>query len=88
MSSEFLSQIRKIDIVKQAAGYDKEVLLIHGERDEKVPVYAIGPYLDLYGSNAKLEIIPDSNHQFSLVPWKNQVYDSSIAYLKRKIAEA
>lgn len=64
-SSEFLSQIRKVDIVKQAAGYEKEVLLIHGERDEKVPVYAIGPYLDLYGSHATLEIIPGSNHQFS-----------------------
>ena len=49
MSSEFLSQVRKTDIVRQAEGYGKEVLLIHGELDEKVPVYAVGPYLDLYG---------------------------------------
>ena len=87
MSSEFLSQMRKLDIVKQAAGYEKEVLLIHGELDEKVPVYAIGPYLDLYGDYATLQIIPGSNHQFSSVAWKNQVYDCSIEYLKRKIAE-
>ena len=83
MSSEFLSQMRKLDIVKQAAGYEKEVLLVHGELDEKVPVYAIGPYLDLYGDYATLQI----NHQFSSVAWKNQVYDCSIEYLKRKIAE-
>ena len=87
MSSEFLSQMRKLDIVKRAAGYEKEVLLVHGELDEKVPVYAIGPYLDLYGKHVKLEIIPGSNHQFSSVSWKNQVYDCSIEYLKRKIAE-
>lgn len=87
MSSEFLSQMRKLDIVKQAAGYEKEVLLVHGELDEKVPVYAIGPYLDLYGDYATLQIIPGSNHQFSSVAWKNQVYDCSIEYLKRKIAE-
>lgn len=49
MSSEFLSQVRKTDIVRQAEGYGKEVLLIHGELDDKVPVYAVGPYLDLYG---------------------------------------
>lgn len=87
MSSEFLSQVRKTDIVGQARGYDKEVLLIHGEKDEKVPVYAIGPYLDIYGDKAQLEIIQDSNHQFSSVKWKNKVYDLSIQYLKKKIAE-
>ena len=88
MSSEFLSQMRKLDIAQAgAAGDEKEVLLVHGELDEKVPVYAIGPYLDLYGDYATLQIIPGSNHQFSSVAWKNQVYDCSIEYLKRKIAE-
>ena len=56
MSSEFLSQVRKTDIVRQAEGYGKEVLIIHGELDEKVPVYAVGPYLDLYGEKARLEL--------------------------------
>lgn len=85
MSGEFLSQVRKTDIVKQAEGYDKEVLLIHGELDEKVPVYAIGPYLDLYGKNARLEIIDGANHQFSSVEWKNRVYDLSIEYIKERL---
>ena len=87
MSGKFLSQVRRIDIVGNARGYEKEVLLIHGERDEKVPVYAIGPYLDTYGEHATLKIIKDSNHQFSTVKWKTQVYDLSIDYLKRKIVE-
>ena len=73
MSSEFLSQVRKTDIVRQAEGYGKEVLLIHGELDEKVPVYAVGPYLDLYGQKARLEIIKGANHQFTSVEWKNKV---------------
>ena len=82
MSSEFLSQIRKIDIVRRAMGYENPVLIIHGEMDEKVPVYAVGPYLDLYGDKAKLEIIEGANHQFSSVIWKNKVYDLSIQYIQ------
>ena len=84
MSSEFLSQVRKTDIVRQAEGYGKEVLLIHGELDEKVPVYAVGPYLDLYGQKARLEIIKGANHQFTSVEWKNKVYELSIEYIKEK----
>ncbi|MCB7319403.1 alpha/beta hydrolase family protein [Lacrimispora sp. 210928-DFI.3.58] len=86
MSSEFLSQVRRIDIVKQAKGYEREVLLIHGEMDEKVPVYAEGPYLDLYGEKGRFEVIKGANHQFSSVEWKNKVYDLSIAYIKEKIS--
>ena len=87
MSGEFLTQVRKTDIMAMARGYEKEVLLIHGELDEKVPVYAAGPYLDLYGDHARLEIIKGANHQYSSVEWKNKVYDLSIAYMKEKIAE-
>lgn len=85
MSSEFLSQVRKTDIVRQAEGYGKEVLIIHGELDEKVPVYAVGPYLDLYGEKARLEIIKGANHQFTSVEWKNRVYELSIDYIKEKV---
>ena len=76
--------MRKTDIVRQAEGYGKEVLLIHGELDEKVPVYAVGPYLDLYGQKARLEIIKGANHQFTSVEWKNKVYELSIEYIKEK----
>ncbi|MCC8025583.1 MAG: alpha/beta fold hydrolase [Clostridium sp.] len=88
MSREFLEQVRRIDIVEEARGYDREVLVIHGELDEKVPVYAVGPYLDLYGDKARLEIIEGSNHQFSRVEWKNRVYDLSIEYIKEKIGSS
>ena len=64
--------------------FRKEVLLIHGELDEKVPVYAVGPYLDLYGQKARLEIIKGANHQFTSVEWKNKVYELSIEYIKEK----
>ena len=72
----------RIDIVRRAMGYENPVLIIHGEMDEKVPVYAVGPYLDLYGDKAKLEIIEGANHQFSSVIWKNKVYDLSIQYIQ------
>ena len=47
-------------------------------------VYAVGPYLDLYGQKARLEIINGANHQFTSVEWKNKVYELSIEYIKEK----
>lgn len=84
LSSEFLKEVRSIDIVRDARGYDGDVLIIHGGKDEKVPVYASGLYIDMYGSKATFEVIPDANHQFSSVSWKNEVYDLSIRFIKER----
>jgi len=87
LSGEFLKELRTIDMVKEAEGYDEEVLLIHGEQDEKIPISSIGPYLDMYGEKLTTEIIWGANHQFSSLEWKQQVYDKSIEYLKKRIAD-
>lgn len=87
LSGAFLSEIRAIDMVKEAEGYNTEVLLIHGEKDEKIPISSIGLYLDMYGKNLTTEIIWGANHQFSSLDWKQQVYDKSIEYLKRRVSQ-
>lgn len=83
LSGEFISEVRGINIVEDARGYDGSVLIIHGEEDEKVPVYASGLYMDMYGPQAEFEVIPGANHQFSSVAWKEKVYDLSIDFIKK-----
>lgn len=84
LSSEFLEEVRRINIVEDAKGYNGKVLIIHGEEDEKVPIYASGLYMDMYGEKADFKVIAGANHQFSAVEWKNKVYDLSIHFIKER----
>lgn len=86
VAGAFLDQLRKVDIVGLAKGYKGKVLIVHGEKDEKVPVASIGPYLDLYGDQATRVIIRGSNHQYSMVRWKEEVYDESVKFIKSLLA--
>lgn len=85
VAGEFLSEIRRIDIVGIAAKYQGKVLIVHGDQDEKVPVASIGPYLDIYKDQAECVIIRGSNHQFSSLLWRKQVYEESLRFLKGQI---
>ena len=85
LAGEFLIDLREHNIVSESKGYKGKVLLIHGEKDEKVPIASIGPYLDMYGPQVECKVIWGSNHQFSSVKWKNEVYDLSLDYLKAQL---
>ena len=85
LDSEFLTELRQIDILEKSRGYQNRILIVHGDRDEKVPVYVVGPYQDLYGDQADICIVKDSNHQFSNWDWKMQVYDASVEFLKKEL---
>jgi fermentation-respiration switch protein FrsA (DUF1100 family) len=74
--------VRGLNLLKLAEGYKNKVLVVHGDRDEKVPVAVVGQYRDLYGSAMKLVIVDGANHQFSSVPWRQKAFDASIEFLK------
>lgn len=81
----FFTDLRSMDILGRSKDYTKGVLIVHGEKDEKVPVYVVGPYVDMYGDGARVEIIDGANHQFSSWDWKQQVYDHTVKYMKERI---
>ncbi|WHH56811.1 alpha/beta fold hydrolase [Petroclostridium sp. X23] len=87
LSHKFLEDVRKLDLLEMAKGYDKGVLVIHGSNDDDVPVAVVYQYGDIYGDTMEFDIIEGANHQFSALRWKKEVYDRSIAFLKKKIAE-
>jgi alpha/beta superfamily hydrolase len=82
ISGEFFEDVRGLNLLKLAEGYKNKVLVVHGDRDEKVPVAVVGQYRDLYGSAMKLVIVDGANHQFSSVPWRQKAFDASIEFLK------
>jgi len=81
LSGEFLTDLRSHDIVELSKGYNGPVLLVHGECDEKIPIASIGPYLDVYQDNIQTYIVKGSNHQYSSLRWKQEVYDVSMKFI-------
>ena len=86
LSREYIDEIRRMDLRAMALGYSGPTLLIHGEKDELVPVDCAYEYGDIYGSTMKLVIIPGANHQFRSLNWKKQVYDASTDFLKAQLS--
>lgn len=84
---EFIEEIRRMDLRGMAHGYHNPTLLIHGTLDELVPVDVVYVYQDIYGDAMQLELVEGANHQYKSLKWKQQVYDSSIEFLKNQICQ-
>ncbi|MGD8399639.1 MAG: alpha/beta fold hydrolase [Bacillota bacterium] len=87
LSNKFLEDVRKLNFQELSKGYEQGVLLIHGVEDEEVTVAVVDQFKDIYGDTMEIALIPGANHQFSSLKWKQQVYDLSIAFVKRKTAK-
>ena len=82
LSREFIEEIRQMDLRQMARGYNGKTLVIHGTADELVPVDVVYEYKDIYGDKMQLALVENADHQFKSLPWKKEVYDTSISFLK------
>lgn len=83
---EFLLDARRIDAIELSKGFTGKMMIIHGDADEKASVAAVGLYEDIYQpEQLQVHLVKGSNHQFSTLEWKQEVYDHSIAFLKAQI---
>ena len=76
----FVDNLTKKDIYKVASGYNRNVLLLHGDADEVVSIDASRKYLDYYEGRGKLIVIDDADHLFSKNSWKTQIIRETIAF--------
>jgi alpha/beta superfamily hydrolase len=83
ISGNFFEDARRLDLLGMAKSFRGKVLVVHGEKDEKAPIAVVGQYRDIYGDAMELEIVTGSNHQFSSLNWKQEVYDKTIGFLKK-----
>lgn len=86
LSSEFLLDARRLKVLEESKGFKGRLLLLHGDMDEKAPVASVGFYEDMYGRDQlSIQLVRGANHQFSSLIWKKEVYDASIAFLKKQL---
>lgn len=83
LSHAFMDEAAKMNFLEMARGYGGDVLAIHGGEDEQIPVEVVYRYKNLYGEKFRFTIIEGANHQFSSIPWKEQVYRESIAFITK-----
>lgn len=82
----FVSDMINMDIFQSAKGYDKDVLIVHGTKDEAVP-YTVSEEIlkTVYKENGRRISIDGSDHTFNRLDWQRKAIDESVAFLKEKL---
>ncbi|MDN5277382.1 MAG: uncharacterized protein PWR01_1347 [Clostridiales bacterium] len=81
----FVEDVQSLDIFNIAAPYDKRVLILHGDRDEAVPLKTSYRYLEIYGDRAKLHVIQGADHTFNKWEWEQEVIEKTVEFLKSHV---
>ncbi len=85
IGKSFVEDIGKIDIYGIASEYNGNVLLLHGDADEVVPLNASHKYLAHYGQKAGLNIIRGADHLFSGQSLKQHIIRYSTEFFNREL---
>ena len=85
LGKEFFNDVSKVDIYGKAAKFDKNVLLLHGDKDISVPIIASEKYLEIYETRAVLHIVEDGDHTFNSKVCEDEVLDYTINFLEAEL---
>ncbi len=80
LGREYLTSTQQLNIYGAAATYEGPVLLLHGNRDNIVPMWCSEKYLEAYGDNATLEVIDGENH--TITKRRKQVIEQTVTFFK------
>ncbi len=78
----FYEELKEWDLYEGISSYKGPVLILHGDRDESVPLEWGRRYLQVYGASARLHSIRGANHVFSRISWREELFSESIAFFK------
>lgn len=82
---DFIDDLFNLDILGKSAYYDKNVLLLHGTKDESVPFSISEKYLEIYETHGVLHSIDGSNHAFNSRAFENEVLDYTIGFFEGEL---
>lgn len=85
LGKTFLQDLMRVDIYGKSAEFDKNVLLLHGDKDETVPMVASEKYLEIYKNRAVLHIVKNGDHTFNTKKCEDEVLEYSIRFLEGEL---
>lgn len=80
MSVAVYETIKDFDFYQNLEKFDKQVLIIHGEKDQAVPLEYGVRYREIY-PNAKMITIPEAPHGYSTVTMRKELFEHIIRYI-------
>lgn len=80
VGKDFIDDVLNLDIYAKASAFDKNVLILHGDKDMTVPLNSSERYLDIYGTKSVLHIIEGADHTFNKKEWEDEVLEYSIEF--------
>ncbi len=81
LGKAFLEQTKEITLYDKIEKFKGSVLIIHGDKDEVVPVEQAYEYKKVLGDRAYLGIIKGADHTYNTKAWEEEVMDLSISFL-------
>ncbi|WP_066021298.1 MULTISPECIES: alpha/beta hydrolase [Clostridium] len=85
LGKEFVDDIKTANIFSKAAKYDGRTLIVHGTKDEIVPMDTSRHYIEIYGKNSDLKFIDGANHMFEKNIWEKEIIYITQKYFYEKL---
>jgi len=83
----FIRECRTLDLKAQAARVRCPWLILHGEKDKVVPPSDAADLHKATGGRARLEILADADHQFSLDEHRRAVVQRAVTFLDQQLRQ-
>lgn len=83
-SRDAFDEVKTIDPFEMSKGFMGNVLIVHGTKDEVVPIKIGKKYKDIYGEKVKFVDIQGGNHILSFRKWEIELSDAIIEFFTSK----
>ena len=85
LGSKFLKDINKMDLMEGVEEFHNDVLIIHGNKDEAVPLEVGMQYHKLYSNNSTIKVIEGGDHTFNSLILEEEVLKATTSFFKSKL---
>lgn len=80
-SKNAFDDVKTINPYERARGFIGDVLIVHGTKDEAVPIEFGKKYKDIYGEKVKFVDIEGGNHILNCRKWEMELSDAILKFL-------
>jgi pimeloyl-ACP methyl ester carboxylesterase len=81
----FVEDAKALDIYGIAARYTGNVLILHGDKDDVVPIEASQKYVKYYGDKSVFNVIKDAGHTFDKREWTDEVLNKTADFFIKEL---
>ena len=82
LGRNFIEEIKDISVYDKIERFKGGVLIIHGDKDDVVPVDQAYEYKKILGDRAYLGIIKGADHTYNTKTWEDEVLELTIKFLE------